>query len=83
MVLEIKDQRVNKGSATYLFTNHHDYDFMLAAGDDVTDEDMFKALKDAVTIKIGYGYTLANHRLQTVKDFRELLEDMIHIGGKK
>lgn len=83
MVLEIKDQRVNKGSATYLFTNHHDYDFMLAAGDDVTDEDMFKALKDAVTIKIGYGYTLANHRLQTVKEFRELLEDMIHIGGKK
>ncbi len=83
MVLEIKDQRVNKGNATYLFTNHKDYDFMLAAGDDVTDEDMFKVLKDAVTIKIGYGYTLANHRLQTVKEFRELLEDMIHLGGKK
>ncbi|MGE4572691.1 MAG: trehalose-phosphatase, partial [Candidatus Izemoplasmatales bacterium] len=83
MVLEIKDQRVNKGSATYLFTNHKDYDFMLAAGDDVTDEDMFKVLKDAVTIKIGYGYTQANHRLQTVKEFRELLEEIIQLGGKK
>jgi trehalose 6-phosphate synthase/phosphatase len=83
MVLEIKDQRVNKGNATYLFTNHKDYDFMLAAGDDVTDEDMFKVLKDAVTIKIGYGYTQANHRLQTVKEFRELLEDIIQLGGKK
>ena len=83
MVLEIKDQRVNKGNATYLFTNHKDYDFMFAAGDDVTDEDMFKVLKEAVTIKIGYGYTLANHRLQTVKEFRELLEDIIKLGGVK
>jgi len=82
MVLEVKDQRVNKGNATYLFTNQKDYDFVLSAGDDVTDEDMFRALKDANTIKIGYGSTLAKHRIQTVKEFRSLLEEFIKIGGK-
>lgn len=83
MVLEIKDQRVNKGNATHLFTNKKHYDFILAAGDDVTDEDMFKVLDNAETIKIGFGSTKAKHRIQTVKEFRILLEELINIGGKK
>ncbi len=81
MVLEVKDQRVNKGHATRLFTNQMSYDFVLAAGDDVTDEDMFKVLDQAETIKIGFGPTKAKHRIQTVKEFRDLLENIIKIGG--
>ncbi|MFA7423039.1 MAG: bifunctional alpha,alpha-trehalose-phosphate synthase (UDP-forming)/trehalose-phosphatase [Acholeplasmataceae bacterium] len=83
MVLEVKDQRVNKGNATFLFTNQASYDFVLSAGDDVTDEDMFKALNEAHTIKIGYGSTLANHRMLSVKALRSLLEELIKIGGNK
>ncbi len=83
MVLEVKDQRVNKGNATFLFTNQKTYDFVLSAGDDVTDEDMFKVLKNANTIKIGYGSTIANHRMLSVKDFRGLLEEFIKLKGEK
>jgi len=77
MVLEVKDQRVNKGNATRLFTNEEDFDFILVAGDDTTDEDMFKALPEAHTIKIGFGQTAAKHRILTEKAFIQLLKDLI------
>lgn len=76
MVLEVKDQRVNKGNATRLFINDEDYDFMLVAGDDTTDEDMFKALPEAFSIKIGFGETAAKHRVQSDKDFRKILKEL-------
>ncbi len=77
MVLEVKDQRVNKGNATRLFTNEKDYDFVLVAGDDTTDEDMFKALPEAETIKIGFGESAAKHRVDSSKEFRKLLNEII------
>jgi trehalose 6-phosphate synthase/phosphatase len=76
MVLEVKDQRVNKGNATRLFINDEDYDFILVAGDDTTDEDMFKALPEAFSIKIGFGETAALHRVQSDKDFRKILKEL-------
>lgn len=80
MVLEVKDQRVNKGNATRLFTNEEDFDFILVAGDDTTDEDMFKALPDAFSIKIGFGQTAAKHRLLTDKNFKKVLKDLTQRG---
>ncbi len=76
MVLEVKDQRVNKGNATRLFTNNSEYDFILVAGDDTTDEDMFNALPDALSIKIGFGESAAKHRIGTSKEFRSLLQEI-------
>jgi trehalose 6-phosphate synthase/phosphatase len=41
-----------------------EYDFVLALGDDKTDEDMFRALAEkAITIKVGSGHTLAQFNL--------------------
>ncbi|PKP57628.1 MAG: bifunctional alpha,alpha-trehalose-phosphate synthase (UDP-forming)/trehalose-phosphatase, partial [Candidatus Altiarchaeales archaeon HGW-Altiarchaeales-2] len=52
-VIEVRNGGVNKGSAAMQFMND-DYDFVLAIGDDWTDEDLFKILpKDAYTIKVG------------------------------
>ncbi len=53
-IIEVKPSEYNKGTAIKDHFNYVDYDFILAAGDDTTDEDMFDALpRDAITIKIG------------------------------
>jgi trehalose 6-phosphate synthase/phosphatase len=53
-IVEVKPSEYTKGSAIKNFFNSGNYDFILAAGDDTTDEDMFDALPDgAVTIKVG------------------------------
>ena len=45
-VIEIKDNRVNKGQGASFFLNGHEYDFILGVGDDYTDEDLFMALPE-------------------------------------
>src|SRR5690606_35141429 len=55
-VVEVKNAEINKGRATYSLLNKDDmaHDFILAIGDDYTDEDIFKALPEsAYTIKVG------------------------------
>ena len=53
-VIEIKSPDHNKGSEVNRQLAKGNYDFILAMGDDTTDEDMFRALTGkAVTIKIG------------------------------
>lgn len=62
-VIEIRIAGIDKGSIAKRFLVD-DYDFMLAVGDDKTDEDMFKALAErAITIKIGPGHTFAQYNL--------------------
>jgi trehalose 6-phosphate synthase/phosphatase len=73
-VLEIKDNRVNKGYVTAAFIQDENYDFILGAGDDFTDEDLFSALPEsAFTIKIGTGNTIANFRMRSWRSMRWLL----------
>jgi trehalose 6-phosphate synthase/phosphatase len=53
-VVEVKKTAFNKGTAARTFVENGNYDFVLAIGDDTTDEDMFEALPDdSFTIKIG------------------------------
>lgn len=53
-VVEIKSPDYNKGSEVSRLLKKGRYDFIMAMGDDTTDDDMFRALPDdAVTIKIG------------------------------
>jgi trehalose 6-phosphate synthase/phosphatase len=76
-VLEIKDTRVNKGYVSSLFIQDEDYDFILGAGDDYTDEDLFVALPDhAFTIKIGTGNTKAHFRTKSWRSMRWLLKKL-------
>ncbi len=78
MVIEVKDQRVNKGMATRLF-DVDQYDFVFVCGDDTTDEDMFTALPNAEKVKVGFGETVAPSRVDSPKALRDLLYKFIRV----
>lgn len=72
-ILEIKDPSLNKGNTIQALMDKP-YDFMLAIGDDFTDEDMFKTLpRRAYTVKVGPGRTNARYRLRNVAEVQDLL----------
>lgn len=74
-VLEIKDSRSNKGYGASLLLQNSEYDFILGAGDDHTDEDLFSFLPDfAYTIKIGLDSTRALYRTKSWSSMRRFLE---------
>ncbi len=65
-VIEVKRRDINKGRAALNLLQGNTYDFILAIGDDLTDEDMFHALMKtpgAITIKVGSGPSAATHAL--------------------
>lgn len=73
-VLEVKSARVNKGSAAHRWMCRDDGGFVMAIGDDRTDEDMFEmAPDDAWTIKVGGGATHARFSVRGVNEVRDLL----------
>ena len=54
-----------------------DFDFILAAGDDWTDEDLFKVLPEtAYSIKVGISSSLARFNVINYKEIRKLLEEL-------
>lgn len=72
-VLEIKDPTITKGTAVRPWLNER-YDFVLVAGDDMTDEDMFKEVPDAsYSVKVGRGPTAARYRVTSCEDIQALL----------
>ena len=77
-VVEIKNMEINKGKAALTLVDGGDkYDFIMALGDDYTDEDVFKALPDsAVTIKIGSNLSAAKFYLRTPFEARRLLRSL-------
>lgn len=73
-VVEIKNLNINKGSAAMNFIDKYDADFILALGDDLTDEDMFRVLPDhAYSARVGLAYSHAKYNIKTVNDVREFL----------
>jgi trehalose 6-phosphate synthase/phosphatase len=73
-VLEIKRPDINKGRAATAIMKDQEHDFILAVGDDWTDEDTFKAMpKNAYSIRVGYAYTQANYNIKSVQLVRQLL----------
>ncbi|MPW24441.1 bifunctional alpha,alpha-trehalose-phosphate synthase (UDP-forming)/trehalose-phosphatase [Alkalibaculum sp. M08DMB] len=83
-VLEIKDNRVNKGFASSSYIHSEEFDFILGVGDDFTDEDLFLSLpEDAFTIKIGLGNTNAKYHLKSWKSMRALLKKLINTNEKQ
>lgn len=75
-ILEIKDPGINKGNAVHRWLRR-EHDFVLAIGDDFTDEDMFAAVPaSATTIKVGRGRTIANYRLHGSEEVLGLLTQL-------
>jgi trehalose 6-phosphate synthase/phosphatase len=77
-VIEIKGSTYNKGTAVNQLIDEKEYDFILAVGDDKTDEDLFASLpKCAITIKIGREPSLAKYCLKSQKNLLPFLENII------
>lgn len=70
-VVELRAEGVSKGTAVAALAAEHPDRTPVYLGDDVTDEDAFRALgalrQPAVTVKVGEGETAAGHRLPDVE----------------
>lgn len=76
-ILEVRSASVNKGTVAQAIVAHNGWDFILAAGDDYTDEDMFRALPAwSYSFKIGYGGSAARFSVDGVRQFRAILEEL-------
>lgn len=74
-VIEVKSGGINKGTAALRFIDGNPYAFIFAAGDDWTDEYMFRELPEsAITVKVGMTNTAARYKVESVGDMRQLLE---------
>ena len=82
MIVEVAAAQVNKGAAVGHLLADEDYDLILCAGDDVTDESMFELdAKNLLTIKVGDAHTSAQVRLADPPALRRfLLEALGHAG---
>jgi trehalose 6-phosphate synthase/phosphatase len=75
-VLEIKNPNINKGKGAQLWLDRN-YDFILAIGDDATDEELFAVLPDrAYSVKVGRGRTAAGYRVSSYRDALKLLHKL-------
>jgi len=80
-VVELKNTDINKGRAALKWISRDEWDFILALGDDWTDEDTFKALSPtAWSIKVGFGASAARFRLSSPGKAIELLRKLV--GGR-
>lgn len=76
-VLEVKNIEINKGKAALTLLEKDDFDFIIAFGDDYTDEDLFKALPDnAVTIKVGSNISAAKFYIRNPQEVRKFLASL-------
>ena len=76
-VIEVKRSGYDKGTVALKLLALAAYDFILAIGDDKTDEDLFRALPEqALTIKIGVMASLAKYNF---KDQQGVLKLMDHL----
>ncbi|MHC9538022.1 MAG: bifunctional alpha,alpha-trehalose-phosphate synthase (UDP-forming)/trehalose-phosphatase [Vulcanimicrobiota bacterium] len=77
-IVEIKNSGINKGDAAIHFLKYDEFDFVLAAGDDLTDEDMFRILPDTVyTVKVGMENTQARYMVNDYKGVLKLLNEIV------
>lgn len=77
-VVEVKPSAINKGKASLERIKGINPDFIMAFGDDRTDEDTFEALADkAHTIKVGSGFSFAKFAVENHEEVRSLLKEMI------
>lgn len=79
-VLEIKSLEHNKGSEVDRLMVGSRYDFVLALGDDTTDEDMFRALPEtAWTVKVGNVSEEARFNLTRQTEVLPLLQKLTNV----
>lgn len=77
-IIEVKPRAINKGMVALELLAMNPADFVLAIGDDHTDEDMFEVLQDDgfYTIKVGLGETHARLQVANVRQVLDLLHSL-------
>lgn len=81
-VVEVRDGGVGKGIAALALLSGREPDFIMAVGDDWTDEEMFSSLPpEAHTIKVGVSHSVARYRLESPETVIELLESLVVRAG--
>lgn len=76
-VIEVRNTGVNKGAAVGKWLEPGAHDFILAIGDDWTDEDLFAVLPDhALSIRVGLSNTLARFNVRSQEDVLRLLTQL-------
>jgi trehalose 6-phosphate synthase/phosphatase len=79
-VVEIKRSNTTKSAAARLWLDRDQtYDFVLAIGDDVTDEEMFSSLpEDSWRIRVGYArHSNARYFIPSPNEVRALLKHLV------
>ncbi len=83
-ILEAKPSSIHKGRTTRLWLARQKWDFIMAAGDDYTDEDMFEALAEsAITIKVGHDLSHARYFVDSSRDIRRILHRLTETNHAK
>lgn len=78
-VLEVRLIGIDKGATAQKILQHFKPEFTLCIGDDATDEDMFRILRDqAYTIRIGGGNTAAKYTLMLQSQVLPLLRRFVN-----
>ena len=78
MIVEVAAAQISKGAAVMSIVENEHYDLILCAGDDVTDESMFRLeLPNLLTIKVGAAETAAKIRMYSPAQFRRFLENAV------
>lgn len=76
-VIEIRNPGMNKGDAASIWLAENGFDFIIAMGDDWTDEDMFKILPEtAYSIKVGRAQSQARYNLANHAEVVNLLKEL-------
>ncbi len=76
-VVEVRSGGVNKGAAAMHLISKDTFDFILAVGDDWTDEDLFKALPEtAYSIRVGLTSSHAKFNLHDHAEVIQLLKQL-------
>lgn len=76
-IIEIKPRAIRKSTIINELMESTYPDFILCAGDDYTDEDMFEVLPEtAYTIKVGLRETRARFQVPSVEKLRDILKSL-------
>jgi trehalose 6-phosphate synthase/phosphatase len=79
-VLEVRNTGVSKGTAATEWLGGVGADFILAIGDDWTDEDLFRALPaTAYSVRVGLANTAARYYLGNHTAVRRVLRELIQV----
>ncbi len=76
-IVEVKPNNISKGIEASRLVENGNFDFIMAVGDDATDEEMFLALpQNTITIKVGKNSNTAKYIIPTQKQTLVFLKEL-------